>query len=112
MIDPRRTFCFTCTQGDGHPFARLILAQKDPQTFAVSNVIPVSKHQLAHGEYNAVVEDFYERVIRPSTSTTGMTCISTEARAELEHWMSAETAKRFRQFLASREQEHGFRPPQ
>jgi hypothetical protein len=99
-IKPRPTFCFTRTERDARPSATLILAQKDAGTFYVSNVIPVSKHQLAHGEYNAVVEDFYERVIRPHTGTGGVMANLTGSRVELEHWMSAETAEKLRRFSA------------
>jgi hypothetical protein len=98
---PRPTFCFTRTEQDARPSATLILAQKDAGTFYVSNVIPVSKHQLAHGEYNAILEDFYERIIRPYTSTSGVTANLTGSWVELEHWMSAATAEKLRRFSAS-----------
>jgi hypothetical protein len=94
------TFCFTRTDADGNPFATLVLAQKEAETFYVSNIIPAAKHQLAHGEYNAVVEDFYERVMRPYTGKGGVTASLTRSQAELENWMSADTAEKLRRFSA------------
>src|SRR5258708_5361093 len=42
--------------------AMLVLVQKDPETFHVSNIIPINRHQLEHAEYNEILEDFYEHV--------------------------------------------------
>jgi hypothetical protein len=100
-VKPRPTFCFTGTERDARPSATLFLTQKDAGTFYVSNVIPVSKRQLAYGEYNAIVEDFYERVIRPYTSTSDVKAHLTESPVELEHWMSPATAEKLRRFSAS-----------
>jgi len=100
VLTPRPAFCFTCTQDGRRPSATLILSQKDAATFYASNIIPVSRHQLTHGEYNAILEDFYERVLQPYAGPAGVTASLTESRAELEHWMSAETADKLRQFSA------------
>jgi hypothetical protein len=100
VLKPRPAFCFSCTQEGKRPAATLILAQKDPATFSVSNIIPLTKHQLAHGEYNAILEDFYERAIRPYTGAGGVTARLTGGQADLEHWMSHDTAELLRQFSA------------
>jgi hypothetical protein len=74
--------------------------QKDEGSFHVPNVIPIHKHQLARGEYNAILEDFYHRVIGPYLDTDGVTGTLTESQADLEHWMSPETAQKLRTFSA------------
>ncbi len=100
VLTLRPTFCFTWSSRDSRPFATVILAQKDPTTFFVANVIPVAKHQLTHEEYNGVMEDFFERVVKPYVSQGGVTANLTGSKAELEHWMSAEAAERLRTFSA------------
>jgi hypothetical protein len=100
VLSHRPAFCFTCTQEGRRPSATLILSQKDPATFYVSNIVPVSKHQLTHGEYNAILEDFYQRVLQPYTGPAGVTANLTGVRAELEHWMSQDTAEKLRRFSA------------
>jgi hypothetical protein len=100
VLKSRPAFCFTCTAEGPRPAATLILAQKDAASFTVSNIIPVSRHQLAYGEYNTILEDFYERALRPYTGAGGVTANLTSSSAELEHWMSAGTAKKLRRFSA------------
>jgi len=100
VLTHRPAFCFTCAQDGQRPSATLILSQKEGAAFHVSNIIPISRHQLTHGEYNAILEDFYERVLRPYTGTAGVTANLTGSRVELEHWMSAETAEKLRRFSA------------
>jgi hypothetical protein len=97
---PKPTFCFSCSAEGRRPAAMVILTQKDAATFFVSNIIPTVKHQLGHGEYNAILEDFYDRVIRPYTGTTGLTASLTGGEVDLEHWMSHETAELLRRFSA------------
>jgi hypothetical protein len=61
----------------------------------------VCVNRLAHGEYNALLEEFYEHVIRPHTGTDGVTASLSGGQADLEHWMSRDTAELLRQFSAS-----------
>src|SRR5437870_4417809 len=96
----RPTCCFICTQEGRRPAAVLVLASKDPATFYVSNIVPVSKHQLSRAEYNAVLEEFYQRVLRPYAERAGFVTSLTEADVGLEHWMSPETAEKLRTFSA------------
>lgn len=96
----RPTYCFTRAGADSLPTATLILAQKDLGTFYVSNIIPVSRHQLSRKEYNSLLEDFYERALRPSAEQSGMTTVLTGAQVDLDHWMSPATAEKLRKFSA------------
>jgi len=93
-------YCFTCAAHEGLPAATLVLAQKDPGTFFVSNIIPTSKHQLSYREYNSILEEFFERALRPSSERCGLTAVMTEAQADLDHWMSPVTAEKLRAFSA------------
>jgi hypothetical protein len=101
VLKPRPTFCFSCLQEGRRPAALVILTEKDPGTFYVSNIVPLTKHQLAHGEYNAILEEFYERAIRPYTAAGGVTAGLSGSHVDLEHWMSHNTAELLRQFSAS-----------
>ncbi len=107
----RPIYCFTCEQDGRRPAATLILAQKDPETFYVSNIMPLAKHQLAHGEYNAILEDFYERVIRPYTGPGAVMASLSGDQVDLEHWMAHETAELLRRFSASANKDTGSAHP-
>ena len=95
---PPPIFCFACTKQAGRPASLLILAQKHAETFYVSNVIPIERHQLSYAEYNSVLEDFYQTVLRPCAEQGGLETNMTGADEGLEHWMPVETAEKLRRF--------------
>jgi hypothetical protein len=100
VLRPKPTFCFTCSAEGQRPAAMVILTEKTAGTFFVSNIVPTIKHQLGYGEYNAILEDFYDRIIRPHTGPAGVTASLTGGEVDLEHWMSHETAEILREFSA------------
>lgn len=99
-ITKRVTYCFACKKENLRPAAMLILAQKDPGTFYISNIIPSERHQLEHAEYNRVFEDFYKRVFKPYADKSNLVHNVTEADAGLESWMDEQTADLLRKFSA------------
>jgi hypothetical protein len=98
---PRPVYCFACTKEGGRPAAVLVLAQKDEGTFYVSNIVPTERHQLSHGEYNAILEHFHDRVFRPYADRAGLTIVLTGAEAGLENWLSGPAAEKLRLFSTS-----------
>ncbi len=100
FVTKRVNYCFACNMEKQRPAAMLILAQKDASTFYISNIIPIERHQLEHGEYNSVVEDFYERVFKPYAHKSKLPHTVTGADAALECWMDEPTAKLLRAFSA------------
>ena len=98
FITKRVNYCFACKKDKQRPAAMLILAQKDPGTFYVSNIIPIELHQLEHAEYNNIFEDFYEQVFRPYAEKSKLAYSLTGADAGLERWMDKPTAELFRAF--------------
>ena len=96
----RPTYCFTRAGEDGSPAETLILVQKDPETFYVSNIIPRTKHRLSYVEYNSVLEEFYERALRPSAERFGAESKLTGAQVGLDHLLMPATAEKLRTFSA------------
>lgn len=96
----RVAYCFRCDKREGRPAAMLILAEKDGTTFFVSNIIPTERHQLAHAEYNTILEDFFRRLFRPNVDKFDLEYKFTSAHAVLGDWMAAETAECLREFSA------------
>jgi hypothetical protein len=97
-ITKRINYCFACKQEKRRPAAMVILAQKDPGTFYISNIIPIERHQLQHVEYNSVLEDFYERVFRPVAEKSNLRHKVTGGEAGLDSWMDEQTAELLRTF--------------
>jgi len=99
MPTKRIAYYFSCKKEKRRPAAMLILAQKDPGTFYVSNIIPIERHQLEHAEYNVVLEDFYEQVFKPYAVKAKLAHSGlTGAEAGLERWMDEATAELLRTF--------------
>jgi len=99
-LTKRVSYCFSSEKAQERPAAMLILAQKDMDRFYVSNIIPLERHQLERAEYNRVLEDFYERVVRPYAEKAKMEHELTRAEVGLEQWMDPTTAERLRAFSA------------
>jgi len=96
----RINYCFACKSEKRRPAATVTLLQKDPETFYVSNIVPREQHQLEHDEYNAVLEDFYEKVLKPQAERAKLRHSFSGAEAGLERWMNQRTAELLRSFSA------------
>lgn len=91
-------FCF-CTPGGGRlPAAAITLHEESPGTYHVSNIVPRQAGRLTHGEYNAVIESFFEHVVRPAAAKHGARAELTSDQEDLETYLSAPAAKRLRSF--------------
>lgn len=94
------SYCFGHLKEDGRPAAFIILDQKGPTTFGISNIIPIGRRQLPQSEYNAVLDEFYQRVFRPCADNAQIEHHLIELDVAIERLMSGEAAERFRQFFA------------
>lgn len=61
-----KAFSFEHTAGDGLGRAGLSLFQKDGDTWYVPNIVPLDSSQLSHNQYNKILENFLETIVRPS----------------------------------------------
>ena len=52
---------FSCPEVDCHPAATVFLLHSEPNFAHVPNVVPSAMGQLSHREYNAILEEFFER---------------------------------------------------
>ena len=113
--DEGKTYCFKCEPNAARPseFATLLfLTRKDQRTYYVSNVICHGfGERLSIREYNAILEEFAARFVQPVASQTGARVELTEAEADLEQWMSPETARKLRRFCATANKSSGSSHP-
>lgn len=61
-----KAFSFEHTAGDGLERAGLSLFQKEGDTWYVPNIIPLDSGQLSHDQYNKILENFLDTIVRPS----------------------------------------------
>lgn len=94
-LGPRKAAncCFACTKEGQRPAANVFLAEKDPGTIYVPNIVPRAQQTLAYGQYNALLEEFYGRFVRHAADQTGAVAELTGNQAELGHWLSPPAAE-------------------
>lgn len=61
-----KAFSFEHTAGDGLEKAGLSLFQKEGGTWYVPNIIPLDSSQLSCDQYNKILENFLDTIVRPS----------------------------------------------
>jgi hypothetical protein len=87
-------YCFACTKEGQRPAANLFFTEKAPGTLSVPNVVPRAQHQLARGQYNSLLEEFYQLFIRPAADQTGAAAELTGNQADLDRWLSPAAAEK------------------
>ncbi len=92
---------FTCTATDRHPAATVFLLHKEPRAANVPNILPSERGRLSHRDYNAILEEFFERFARPCAERNGVMAELTPGQVDLEHWMSPQAAEKLRRFSRS-----------
>jgi len=99
-LGPRKAvdYCFACTKEEQRPAANVFFTEKDPGTLYVPNIVPKIQHRLAYGQYNALLEEFYQRFVRPAADQTGTVAELTGNQADLDHWLSRPAADRLVEF--------------
>ena len=58
-------YCYSRQSGEGKPAASLILYKRGPDELAVSSIVPAVRKPLTDEEYNEILADFKETVLRP-----------------------------------------------
>jgi hypothetical protein len=94
----KATFCFALVSDDRLPAATIFITQEEPGTLVASNIIPRDKDRLSLAEYNSLLEEFYERIVRPCADRAGAIPKLTDKEANLSHWLSETAAKKLRTF--------------
>jgi hypothetical protein len=111
VLTPRVMYCFGYKMANPKDSAMVILSEKKDGTFYVSNIIPIQRHRLVHAEYNAIVEEFYFKVIKPIVERAGLMCTLTSTEEGPENWLAPEAADRLREFSASADRGTGSSHP-
>lgn len=104
--------CFGCFAEGDRPGATVILTPKGPDTLYASNVIPHSRRQLDHDQYNRVLSEFYDRLVKPAADKVGVRAQLTDTEADLERWLSAAAAEKLRRFSSCANKGTGSSHPQ
>jgi hypothetical protein len=94
-------YCFACTKEGQRPAANVFFREKDPETLHVPNIVPMTQHRLPYGQYNALLEEFYQQFVRPAANQTGAVAELTGNQADLDRWLSPLAAEKLVGFSRS-----------
>lgn len=79
--------------------------------YYVPNIVPIEFGELGIAQYNAILADFIERIVRPVAPKFDYRIDATEARQDLEDWTSADAARKLRIFSAAANKSSGASHP-
>jgi len=82
---------------DGLPAATLWLSSQS-DGYKVTNIIPSETGQLDYSEYNAILEDFGQRVASRAAQQVGFQIETTSSRQSIEDWLPQKAAEALRRF--------------
>lgn len=111
QISAQRAYCFQCEKQGRRRAATLFLTEKDPTTYSVVNIVPDEDPRLSYFDYNCILEEFFRLFVEPAAARTGASAELTDADADLERWMTPQTADKLRAFCQVANKRTGARHP-
>jgi hypothetical protein len=96
----RRCYCFRAEHLDFLPNADLFVIEIDDRTLKVSNIVPRNQAQLSIGQYNALLEEFADRIVRPYADQAGVTIELTSKHFDLDELLSKTAVRKLLAFTA------------
>ncbi len=92
--------CLEREAGDGLEAAGVALWRQS-DGYEVVNIVPRSVEELDPAAYNAILQDFLDRIGAPAARKVGFSVETTAPRESLEDWVSSEAADALRRFSAA-----------
>jgi hypothetical protein len=94
------TYAFVHDRDDRLPAATIYFREEEAGLLIAANISPLKKHRLSHKEYNTILEEFCERVVRPCAAKRGTEVELTTNQADLSDWLSEASIEKLRTFSA------------
>ncbi|MCP4698026.1 MAG: hypothetical protein GY862_14405 [Gammaproteobacteria bacterium] len=90
--------CFKRVEDDSGKSAELTLFEKKPGTLYVPNIIPIGLSKFGAAEYNEILNNFVELVLKPAIDGTKVRYCLTRDKISLEDVVGMDTAKLLKKF--------------
>lgn len=104
-------YYFTRRERELQPEAGVMMIRDPAEGCYYALMWPAAGPELSPHETNSVIEEFYQRLVRPAAARSGAVAELTAAEADLEHWMSPDTAAKLRRFNLAANRHSGSRHP-
>jgi hypothetical protein len=93
-------YCFVYSPANKESTAALWLAHRGDRELYVTNIVPWVKTELTRKEYNQIVEIFHKDLAADAAAEAGVRVEMTTGVANLEEWLSVNTARLLKAFSA------------
>lgn len=100
-------YSFYYDQENHFPAATIYFLEEEPGLLTASNIVPRKQPRLSYREYNVLLEEFCERVVRPCAERRGVEVELTSSQADLNNWLSEASAEKLRGFSTMSNKEIG-----
>lgn len=101
---------FTRDASDDAPTIALVLFQKGDH-YEVTNIVPKESGSISISQYNAILQDFIEKIALPATSDGEIETGISKPRENLNDWMDEAAARALRAFSAAANKSTGASHP-
>jgi hypothetical protein len=91
-------FCFSWQGGTGSPPASLFLHKRGLSELSVSNIVAKERRALSDEEYNEILAEFEQDILKPHSAGIGVETIVIPPLARLEASLSPEALRRLKSF--------------
>ena len=95
-----KAYCFEHSEGDGLRNAGLTLFEKTHDVWYVPNIVPIESGQLSYDEYNDLLNNFTDFVVKPAITDLPVTIELTKDQVFLEDITGNEIAEKLSRFSA------------
>jgi len=100
-----------CNASSKRQSALVALAPKNKDTLHVSNIVPRKLSELAHDQYNHILDEFATKCVDPIAKQMNLKVKRSLDQETLESWVCQETAEKFQKFSASANKSTGTAHP-
>ena len=92
-------YTFIRSRDEVFPSALVAIAEKSEGLWYISNVVPKEQSQLSYDQYNGVLAEFYNHIVKPVADNLGVQVELTKANVTIEDLLSENTSKLLRRFI-------------
>ena len=93
-------FYYYCDKRENRQAAMVSIYRKDAETLHVTNVVPTELSELNHQQYNGILQDLHDTVLRKLHKTFPAAIMLASNQLRIENLMSADAFRLLRQFSA------------
>ncbi len=101
MPEEQEYYYFTCSDKADRKAALVALIRKTADALYISNIIPTRPGNLTEDEYNLILNNFYEKIIKPTAQKMDIKTKRSKEIESVEDWLPEAALTKLRSFLSA-----------